>query len=153
MEKLGQRTKLCKSVGRFSPCQRNTRGGGERIRGLVFVCRVCAKCGVPFTGTWYDKQRKRPCCPLCWGTSRRSSALSVRLTTACDGSALSSSSSIQAQRASHDSLQKGNTLADCGLFQPQLKSQAVLSKRVNTKREKSSREKALILYFRGSAPL
>uniref|UniRef100_A0A096M5K9 Methyl-CpG binding domain protein 1b n=1 Tax=Poecilia formosa TaxID=48698 RepID=A0A096M5K9_POEFO len=26
---------------------------------------ICAKCG-----TWYDKQRKRPCCPSCWATSK-----------------------------------------------------------------------------------
>lgn len=31
---------------------------------------VCAKCGISFTGTWYDKQRKRPCCPSCWATSK-----------------------------------------------------------------------------------
>ncbi|XP_029682185.1 methyl-CpG-binding domain protein 1b isoform X3 [Takifugu rubripes] len=31
---------------------------------------VCAKCGVSFTGTWYDKQRKRPCCPMCWAASK-----------------------------------------------------------------------------------
>ncbi|KAM9362188.1 methyl-CpG-binding domain protein 1b [Symphorus nematophorus] len=31
---------------------------------------VCAKCGVSFTGTWYDKQRKRPCCPNCWAASK-----------------------------------------------------------------------------------
>ncbi|XP_047439677.1 methyl-CpG-binding domain protein 1b isoform X2 [Mugil cephalus] len=27
---------------------------------------ICARCGISFTGTWYDKQRKRPCCPACW---------------------------------------------------------------------------------------
>ncbi|XP_041818531.1 methyl-CpG-binding domain protein 1b isoform X2 [Chelmon rostratus] len=31
---------------------------------------VCAKCGISFTGTWYDKQRKRPCCPTCWAASK-----------------------------------------------------------------------------------
>ncbi|XP_038152413.1 methyl-CpG-binding domain protein 1b [Cyprinodon tularosa] len=31
---------------------------------------LCAKCGISFTGTWYDKQRKRPCCPTCWATSK-----------------------------------------------------------------------------------
>ncbi|XP_016533831.1 methyl-CpG-binding domain protein 1b isoform X3 [Poecilia formosa] len=31
---------------------------------------ICAKCGISFTGTWYDKQRKRPCCPSCWATSK-----------------------------------------------------------------------------------
>ncbi|KAG8007373.1 Methyl-CpG-binding domain protein 1 [Nibea albiflora] len=31
---------------------------------------VCAKCGISFTGTWYDKQRKRPCCPSCWAASK-----------------------------------------------------------------------------------
>ncbi|KAJ0023274.1 hypothetical protein NQD34_003173 [Periophthalmus magnuspinnatus] len=30
---------------------------------------VCSRCGLTFTGTWYDKQRKRPLCPSCWGTS------------------------------------------------------------------------------------
>ncbi|XP_068171211.1 methyl-CpG-binding domain protein 1b isoform X2 [Antennarius striatus] len=33
-------------------------------------CLICAKCGVTFTGTWYDKQRKRPCCPTCWAASK-----------------------------------------------------------------------------------
>ncbi|KAK7907489.1 hypothetical protein WMY93_016101 [Mugilogobius chulae] len=27
---------------------------------------VCSRCGLTFTGTWYDKQRKRPFCPSCW---------------------------------------------------------------------------------------
>ncbi|XP_055077625.1 methyl-CpG-binding domain protein 1b isoform X3 [Periophthalmus magnuspinnatus] len=27
---------------------------------------VCSRCGLTFTGTWYDKQRKRPLCPSCW---------------------------------------------------------------------------------------
>ncbi|XP_051271197.1 methyl-CpG-binding domain protein 1b isoform X2 [Dicentrarchus labrax] len=31
---------------------------------------ICAKCGISFTGTWYDKQRKRPCCPTCWAASK-----------------------------------------------------------------------------------
>lgn len=31
---------------------------------------VCARCGISFTGTWYDKQRKRPCCPTCWAASK-----------------------------------------------------------------------------------
>ncbi|XP_058488301.1 methyl-CpG-binding domain protein 1b isoform X2 [Solea solea] len=31
---------------------------------------VCARCGISFTGTWYDKQRKRPCCPSCWASSK-----------------------------------------------------------------------------------
>uniref|UniRef100_G3PEK1 Methyl-CpG binding domain protein 1b n=1 Tax=Gasterosteus aculeatus TaxID=69293 RepID=G3PEK1_GASAC len=31
---------------------------------------VCARCGLSFTGTWYDKQRKRPCCPNCWAASK-----------------------------------------------------------------------------------
>ncbi|XP_062251695.1 methyl-CpG-binding domain protein 1b isoform X3 [Platichthys flesus] len=31
---------------------------------------VCARCGISFTGTWYDKQRKRPCCPSCWAASK-----------------------------------------------------------------------------------
>ncbi|KAM9408250.1 methyl-CpG-binding domain protein 1b [Pholidichthys leucotaenia] len=30
----------------------------------------CAKCGISFTGTWYDKQRKKPCCPSCWAASK-----------------------------------------------------------------------------------
>ncbi|XP_017285999.1 methyl-CpG-binding domain protein 1b isoform X2 [Kryptolebias marmoratus] len=30
----------------------------------------CAKCGSSFTGTWYDKQRKKPCCPACWALSK-----------------------------------------------------------------------------------
>ncbi|XP_041835404.1 uncharacterized protein LOC121636198 isoform X2 [Melanotaenia boesemani] len=32
---------------------------------------VCAKCGISFTGTWYDKQRKRPCCPSCWASKTK----------------------------------------------------------------------------------
>ncbi|KAL6111284.1 uncharacterized protein ACO6RY_08299 [Pungitius sinensis] len=32
---------------------------------------VCARCGVSFTGTWYDKQRKRPCCPNCWASKSK----------------------------------------------------------------------------------
>ncbi|XP_071394491.1 methyl-CpG-binding domain protein 1b isoform X2 [Centroberyx affinis] len=32
---------------------------------------VCAKCGISFTGTWYDKQRKKPCCPSCWASKTR----------------------------------------------------------------------------------
>lgn len=32
---------------------------------------VCSKCGISFTGTWYDKQRKRPCCPSCWASKTR----------------------------------------------------------------------------------
>ncbi|XP_060926485.1 methyl-CpG-binding domain protein 1b isoform X2 [Limanda limanda] len=31
---------------------------------------VCARCAISFTGTWYDKQRKRPCCPSCWAASK-----------------------------------------------------------------------------------
>ncbi|XP_074509880.1 methyl-CpG-binding domain protein 1b isoform X3 [Sebastes fasciatus] len=31
---------------------------------------VCSRCGISFTGTWYDKQRKRPCCPNCWAASK-----------------------------------------------------------------------------------
>ncbi|XP_030584941.1 uncharacterized protein LOC115780095 isoform X2 [Archocentrus centrarchus] len=31
---------------------------------------ICARCGISFTGTWYDKQRKRPCCPTCWVASK-----------------------------------------------------------------------------------
>ncbi|XP_074532316.1 methyl-CpG-binding domain protein 1b isoform X2 [Halichoeres trimaculatus] len=31
---------------------------------------VCSRCGISFTGTWYDKQRKRPCCPSCWASSK-----------------------------------------------------------------------------------
>ncbi|KAK2862540.1 hypothetical protein Q5P01_002073 [Channa striata] len=31
---------------------------------------TCARCGISFTGTWYDKQRKRPCCPTCWAASK-----------------------------------------------------------------------------------
>lgn len=27
---------------------------------------VCSRCGLTFTGTWYDKQRKNPFCPSCW---------------------------------------------------------------------------------------
>lgn len=27
---------------------------------------VCARCGLTFTGTSYDKQRKKPLCPSCW---------------------------------------------------------------------------------------
>ncbi|XP_013882706.1 methyl-CpG-binding domain protein 1b isoform X2 [Austrofundulus limnaeus] len=30
----------------------------------------CARCGSTFSGTWYDKQRKRPCCPTCWALSK-----------------------------------------------------------------------------------
>ncbi|XP_077948604.1 uncharacterized protein LOC120835083 isoform X4 [Gasterosteus aculeatus] len=32
---------------------------------------VCARCGLSFTGTWYDKQRKRPCCPNCWASKSK----------------------------------------------------------------------------------
>ncbi|CAN9512469.1 unnamed protein product [Ophioblennius macclurei] len=32
---------------------------------------ICAKCGISFTGTWYDKQRKKPCCPTCWASKTR----------------------------------------------------------------------------------
>ncbi|XP_068450945.1 methyl-CpG-binding domain protein 1b isoform X2 [Clinocottus analis] len=32
---------------------------------------VCARCGISFTGTWYDKQRKRPCCPNCWASKSK----------------------------------------------------------------------------------
>ncbi|XP_029989623.1 methyl-CpG-binding domain protein 1b isoform X2 [Sphaeramia orbicularis] len=32
---------------------------------------VCARCGISFTGTWYDKQRKRPSCPTCWASKTR----------------------------------------------------------------------------------
>lgn len=35
----------------------------------LFSCSLCSKCGVSFKGTWYDKKRKRPCCPTCWGMS------------------------------------------------------------------------------------
>ncbi|XP_056294157.1 methyl-CpG-binding domain protein 1b [Pseudoliparis swirei] len=31
---------------------------------------ICARCGISFTGTWYDKQRKKPCCPNCWAASK-----------------------------------------------------------------------------------
>ncbi|KAM4613005.1 methyl-CpG-binding domain protein 1b isoform 2-T2 [Polymixia lowei] len=31
---------------------------------------ICAKCGISFIGTWYDKQRKKPCCPNCWAASK-----------------------------------------------------------------------------------
>nr|XP_020448311.1 methyl-CpG-binding domain protein 1-like isoform X2 [Monopterus albus] len=31
---------------------------------------VCARCSISFTGTSYDKQRKRPCCPTCWAASK-----------------------------------------------------------------------------------
>ncbi|XP_034068085.1 methyl-CpG-binding domain protein 1b isoform X9 [Gymnodraco acuticeps] len=31
---------------------------------------VCSRCGISFTGTWYDKQRKRPFCPTCWAASK-----------------------------------------------------------------------------------
>ncbi|XP_028262849.1 methyl-CpG-binding domain protein 1b isoform X2 [Parambassis ranga] len=31
---------------------------------------ICARCSVSFTGTWYDKQRKRPFCPSCWASSK-----------------------------------------------------------------------------------
>lgn len=27
---------------------------------------VCSRCGLTFTGTWYDRQRKKPFCPSCW---------------------------------------------------------------------------------------
>lgn len=30
-------------------------------------CSLCSKCGVSYNGTWYDKKRKRPVCPPCWG--------------------------------------------------------------------------------------
>ncbi|XP_061689311.1 methyl-CpG-binding domain protein 1b [Syngnathoides biaculeatus] len=29
---------------------------------------LCSKCGMPFIGTWYDRQRKRPSCPSCWAS-------------------------------------------------------------------------------------
>ncbi|KAM3622479.1 uncharacterized protein V6R79_025589 [Siganus canaliculatus] len=32
---------------------------------------ICAKCGISFTGTWYDKQRKRPSCPACWASKTK----------------------------------------------------------------------------------
>ncbi|XP_029358002.1 methyl-CpG-binding domain protein 1b isoform X2 [Echeneis naucrates] len=32
---------------------------------------ICARCGISFTGTWYDKQRKRPCCPSCWASKTK----------------------------------------------------------------------------------
>ncbi|KAM7423208.1 hypothetical protein PAMA_010982 [Pampus argenteus] len=32
---------------------------------------VCARCGISFTGTWYDKQRKRPSCPTCWASKTK----------------------------------------------------------------------------------
>ncbi|XP_029948429.1 methyl-CpG-binding domain protein 1b isoform X2 [Salarias fasciatus] len=32
---------------------------------------ICAKCGISFTGTWYDKQRKKPCCPTCWASKTK----------------------------------------------------------------------------------
>ncbi|XP_008291696.1 methyl-CpG-binding domain protein 1b isoform X2 [Stegastes partitus] len=32
---------------------------------------ICARCGISFTGTWYDKQRKRPCCPTCWASKSK----------------------------------------------------------------------------------
>ncbi|XP_067360175.1 methyl-CpG-binding domain protein 1b isoform X2 [Channa argus] len=32
---------------------------------------ACARCGISFTGTWYDKQRKRPCCPTCWASKTK----------------------------------------------------------------------------------
>ncbi|XP_029907647.1 methyl-CpG-binding domain protein 1b isoform X2 [Myripristis murdjan] len=35
------------------------------------TCLICAKCGISFTGTWYDKQRKKPCCPSCWATKTK----------------------------------------------------------------------------------
>lgn len=41
----------------------------DGLKIVMFVHRVCARCGISFTGTWYDKQRKRPSCPTCWGTS------------------------------------------------------------------------------------
>ncbi|XP_028303512.1 methyl-CpG-binding domain protein 1b isoform X2 [Gouania willdenowi] len=31
---------------------------------------VCSRCGITFNGTWYDKQRKKPCCPSCWDLSK-----------------------------------------------------------------------------------
>ncbi|KAF3855848.1 hypothetical protein F7725_016571 [Dissostichus mawsoni] len=31
---------------------------------------VCSRCSISFTGTWYDKQRKRPFCPTCWASSK-----------------------------------------------------------------------------------
>ncbi|KAK5872985.1 hypothetical protein PBY51_013636 [Eleginops maclovinus] len=31
---------------------------------------VCSRCSISFIGTWYDKQRKRPCCPSCWASSK-----------------------------------------------------------------------------------
>jgi len=39
---------------------------------IMLPCRICARCGISFTGTWYDKQRKKPCCPNCWGKSGHS---------------------------------------------------------------------------------
>ncbi|KAM9859471.1 uncharacterized protein ACBR49_010411 [Aulostomus maculatus] len=32
---------------------------------------ICARCGISFTGTWYDKQRKRPSCPSCWASKTK----------------------------------------------------------------------------------
>ncbi|XP_062271965.1 methyl-CpG-binding domain protein 1b [Scomber scombrus] len=32
---------------------------------------ICARCGISFTGTWYDKQRKRPSCPTCWASKTK----------------------------------------------------------------------------------
>lgn len=32
---------------------------------------LCAVCGALFAGTWYEKQRKRPCCPRCRNFKRK----------------------------------------------------------------------------------
>ncbi|CAL9704279.1 unnamed protein product [Knipowitschia caucasica] len=32
---------------------------------------LCARCGLMFTGTWYDKQRKKPLCPSCWSSKTK----------------------------------------------------------------------------------
>ncbi|XP_029007524.1 methyl-CpG-binding domain protein 1b isoform X2 [Betta splendens] len=37
---------------------------------------VCARCSASFTGTWYDKQRKRPCCPSCWASKTKEHPMS-----------------------------------------------------------------------------
>lgn len=39
----------------------------EELSLVRFLNRLCSKCGMSFIGTWYDRQRKRPSCPSCWG--------------------------------------------------------------------------------------
>ncbi|XP_035486521.2 methyl-CpG-binding domain protein 1b isoform X3 [Scophthalmus maximus] len=53
-----------------SSSQRHTLPSIKGEIGTEDSTLVCARCGISFTGTWYDKQRKRPCCPSCWAASK-----------------------------------------------------------------------------------